>query len=127
MVVKTQSCIEFLNSISFNSLQVFGFLCLSSKTLDRFFILLHHCFCSNKSQIHTSQSGLTVRFINPRKKNICSCIQKIKNKYDGGADVGVRGGGGVSMCLTHRLVVTAKDKRPLLLICFTKFEQVFVG
>ena len=125
MVVKTQSCIEFLNSISFNSLQVFGFLCLSSKTLDRFFILLHHCFCSNKSQIRTSQSGITVRFINPRKKISAAAFKKSKTNM---MVVQMLGWGGVvSMCLTHRLVVTAKDKRPLLLICFTKFEQVFVG
>ena len=124
MVVKTQSCIEFLNSISFNSLQVFGFLCLSSKTLDRFFILLHHCFCSNKSQICTSQSGITVRFINPRKKISTAAFKKSKTNM---MVVQMLGRGVVSMCLTHRLVVTAKDKRPLLLICFTKFEQVFVG
>ena len=68
------------------SLQVFS-LCLSRKTLDRFFILLHHCFCSYKLQIQTSQTGLTIRFVTPRK-NLCTCVQRINNKHDGGTDVG---------------------------------------
>ena len=81
------------------SLQVFS-LCLSRKTLDRFFILLHHCFCSYKPQICTNQTGLTIRFITPQK-SLCSCVQKIKNKHDGGADVCFFF---VSVCVTHSLV-----------------------
>ena len=51
------------------------------------------------------------------QKNLCSCIQKIKNKHDGGADVAFF----VSVCITYspveRLsVLTAllgnKDKSP---------------
>ena len=75
------------------------FVCLSGKTLDRFFILLHHCFYSCKPQIYTNQTGLTIRFVIPRKI-LCSCVQKIKNKHDGGADVAFF----VSACITHSLV-----------------------
>ena len=73
-----------LKLIFFNYLQLF-FLCLSRKTLDRFFILLHHCFYSCKPQIRTQQTSLTIQFAIPQK-NLCSCVQKIKNKH-GGADV----------------------------------------
>ena len=92
------------------------FVCLSGETLDRFFILLHHCFYSCKPQIRTKQTGLTIRFVIPRK-NPCSCVQKIKNKHDSGADVALF----VSACITHSLVgrlaaLTAllgiKDKSP---------------
>ena len=92
------------------------FVCLSGKTLDRFFILLHHCFYSCKPQIYTNQTGLTIRFAIPRKI-LCSCVQKIKNKHDGGPDVAFF----VSACITHSLVerlavLTAllgnKDKSP---------------
>ena len=96
-------------------LQVF-FVYLSGKTIDRFFILLHHCFYSRKPQIRTKQTGLTIRFVIP-KKSFCSCIQKIKNKHDGGADVAFF----VFVCIIHSLlerlaVLTAllgnKDKSP---------------
>ena len=73
-----------LKLIFFKYLQLF-FLCLSRKTLDRFFILLHHCFYSCKPQIRTQQTSLTIQFAIPQK-NLCSCVQKIKNKH-GGADV----------------------------------------
>ena len=76
---------EFWNSIS-SSLFKHFFVYLSRKTLDRFFILLHHCFYSCKLQICTKQTGLTIRFAIPQKK-LCSCVKKIKNKHDGGADV----------------------------------------
>ena len=33
-------------------------------------------------------------------KNLCRCVQKIKNKHDGGADVAFF----VSVCVTHSLV-----------------------
>ena len=82
----------------FKSLQVF-FVCLSGKTLDRFFIILHHCFYFCKPQIRTKQTGLTIKFAIPQK-NLCSCVQKIKNKHDGGADVAFF----VSVCITHSLV-----------------------
>ena len=72
---------------------------MSRKTLDRFFILLHHRFYSCKPQIHTEQTGSIIRFAIPQK-NLCSCIQKIKNKHDGGADVAFF----VSACNTHSLV-----------------------
>ena len=73
-----------LKLIFFKYLQLF-FSCLSRKTLDRFFILLHHCFYSCKPQIRTEQASLTIQFAIPQK-NLCSCVQKIKNKH-GGADV----------------------------------------
>ena len=89
---------------------------MSGKTLDRFFIPLHHCFYSCKPQIRIEQTGLAIRFVIPRK-NLCSCVQKIKNKHDGGAYVAFL----VSACITHSLVerlaaLTAlfgnKDKSP---------------
>ena len=70
-----------LKLIFFKYLQLF-FLCLSRKTLDRFFILLHHCFYSCKPQIRTQQTSLTIQFAIPQK-NLCSCVQKIKNKHGG--------------------------------------------
>ena len=89
---------------------------MSRKTLDRFFILLHDCFYSCKPQIRSKQTGLTIQFAIPQK-NLCGCIQKTKNKHDGGADVAFF----VSAVITHSLVgrlsaFTAllgnKDKRP---------------
>ena len=89
---------------------------MSGKTLDRFFILLHHCFYSCKPQIRTKQTGLTIRFVIPQK-NLYDCVQKIKNKNDGGADVAFF----ASACITHSLLerlaaLTAllgnKDKSP---------------
>ena len=74
-------------------------MCLSGKTLDRFFIILHHCFYFCKPQIRTKQTGLTIQFAIPQK-NLCSCVQKIKNKHDGGADVAFF----VSACITYSLV-----------------------
>ena len=47
-------------------------------------------------------------------KNLCNCIQKIKNKHDGGVDVGFI----VSVCITHGPVerltplLGSKDKSP---------------
>ena len=98
MVVKTQSWIEFWNSIS-SFLCKYFFVCLSGKTLDRFFIPFHHCFYSCKPQICTKQTGFTIQFIIPQK-NLCSCIQEIKSKHDGAADVAFF----VSACITHSLV-----------------------
>ena len=99
-----------------SSLFKYFFVCLSRKTLDRFFILLHHCFYSCKPQICTKQTGLTIRFATPQK-NLCSCIQKIKNKHDGGADVAFFVSAFVTHSLVERLsVLTAllgnKDKNP---------------
>ena len=74
-------------------------VCLSRKTQDRFFILLHQRFYSYKPQIRTKQTDLTIRFAIPQK-NLCRCVQKIKNKHDGGADVAFF----VSTCITHSLV-----------------------
>ena len=71
----------------FKFLQVFFFFffkCLSRKTLDRFFILLY-LFLLYKPHIFTKQTALTNRFVIPRT-NLCSCIQKIKNKQDCGTD-----------------------------------------
>ena len=62
------------------------FVCLSRKALDRFFILLHHCFHSYKRQPLTKQTGLTSRFVIP-PKYLCSCVQKIKNKQDSGENI----------------------------------------
>ena len=76
-------------SFETQSLQVFSSIflyCLSRKTLDRFFIFLHHCFYTYKAQILTKQMGLANRFVIPQE-NLCSCVQKIKNKHDDGADV----------------------------------------
>ena len=91
--------------------QVF-FVYLPRKTLDRFFILLKHCFYSYKHQILTKQTGLTIQFVIPWK-NLCSCIQKMKNKH-GGADVAFI----ISVCITHSplerltLLLSSKDKSP---------------
>ena len=73
---------------------------MSRKTLDRFFILLHHCFYSYKPQICTKQTGLINYSICNSTKNLCSCFQKIKNKHDGGADVAFF----VPACVTCSLV-----------------------
>ena len=55
--------------------------------LDRFFhSFLQHYFNYYKPQILAKQTGLTNRFI-ISIKNLCRCIQKIKIKHDGGADV----------------------------------------
>ena len=98
------------------SLQVLFLYVYVEKPQTDFFILLHHCFYSCKPQIYTKQTGLTIRFVIPRKI-LCSCIQKIKNKHDGGEDVAFF----VSACITHSLVerlavLTAllgnKDKSP---------------
>ena len=80
------------------------------KTLVKFFILLHNWFCSCKPQICTVQTGLTIQFVIPQK-NLCSCIQKIKNKHDDGADVVV------SVCGTDSLV----ERLTVLLGNKTKF------
>ena len=80
------------------SLFKYFFVCLSRKTLNRFFILLHQCFYSCKPQIRTKQTCLTIWFAVPQK-NICSYVQKIKNKH-GGAEVACF----VSACITHSLV-----------------------
>ena len=93
------------------SLRIFVFL--SRKTLDRFFILLHHCFYSYKPQICSKQTGSTIWFIIPWK-NLSGSAQKIKNKHDGDADVAFI----VSACITHspleRLtpLLGNKDKSP---------------
>ena len=67
-------------------------------------------------RISQKQTGLTIQFAIPQK-NFCSCIQKIKKKHDGGANVAYF----VSLCITHSLVerlsvLTAlldnKDKSP---------------
>ena len=92
------------------------YVCLSGKTLDRFFILLHQYFYSCKPQIRTKQTGLTIWFVIPWK-NLCRCVQKNKNKHDDGADVAFF----VPACFTHSLVerlaaltvlLTNKDKSP---------------
>ena len=77
-LVKTQSWTEFWNSISL-SLFIYFFLyvCLEKPYTD-FFIFLHHCY-SYKPQIRTKRTGLTNRFV-ITGKNLCSCVQKIKNK-----------------------------------------------
>ena len=84
--------------------------------MDRFFILLHNCFYSCKPYIRTKQTGLTIRFAIPQN-NLCSCVQKIKNQHDGGADVVFF----VSAFITHSLVerlsgltvlLNNKDKSP---------------
>ena len=69
------SKISILNWVLKLNLPVYSsfFVCLSRKTLDRFF------------QILTKQTGLTKQFLIPRK-HFCSCVQKIKNKYDVGVD-----------------------------------------
>ena len=76
------------------------FVFLSGKILDRIFILLHHCFyLLFKSQIHTKQTGLTIRFVIPQKisatafknsKTITIVVQMLLFF--------------VSLCITHSLV-----------------------
>ena len=92
------------------------FISLSRKTLGRFFILLHHCFYSfYRPQILTKQTGLTNQFVIPGK-NLCGCVQKIKNKHDGGADFFLNFF--ISVCVTYSLVerptvlLSTKDKNP---------------
>ena len=59
-----------------------------------------------------NKTGLTIRFVIPRK-SFCSCIQKIKNKHDGDADVVF-----LFLWVTHSLMerltvlVGNKDRRP---------------
>ena len=62
------------NSIS-SSLFKYFFVCLSRKTLDRLFILLHHCFYSGKPQICTKQTGLNIQF---HKKISAAAFKKSK-------------------------------------------------
>ena len=81
----------------FKSLQEI-FVFLSRKTLDRFFILLRHCFYTSNTY---KKAGLNNWFVVSRK-NLCSCVQQIKNKHDGGANVFF-----VSACVTHSLVENA--------------------
>ena len=89
-------------------------MCLSEKTLERFFIILHHCFYSYKPQIHTKQTGLTIQFKIPQK-NLCSCVKK---KLKTNMMVVQMFFFFVSVCDTHRLVerltvlLNNKDKNP---------------
>ena len=82
---------------------------MSRKTLDRFFILLQQCFYSFKPQIHTKQTGLTIRLAIPQK-NLCRWVQKTRNKHDGDADVAFF----VSACITHSLVERLSELTALL-------------
>ena len=85
MVGKTQSWIEFWISISSKSLKLFLlYLCLENPRL--IFHFLHHFFLLYKPQILTKQIGLTNCLVIP-PKNLCSCVQTIKSKHDGGAHV----------------------------------------
>ena len=53
-----------------------------------------------KPRILTKHAGLTNRYEIPRK-NFCSCVKKIKKRYDGYTDVVVVF---VSACVTHSVV-----------------------
>ena len=59
-----------------------------------------------------NKTGLTIRFVIPRK-SFCSCIQKIKNKHYGDADVVF-----LFLWVTHSLMerltvlVGNKDRKP---------------
>ena len=58
----------------FKPLQIF-FCMFVSKTLDRLFILLHHCFYSGKPQICTKQTGLNIQL---HKKISAAALKKSK-------------------------------------------------
>ena len=81
-----------------SSIFFFFFVCLSRKIIDRFVILLDH-FYFYKPQTCTIQTGLTIWLVIPWK-NLCNCIQKIKNKNDSRTDVAFF----VFACITHSLV-----------------------
>ena len=81
------------------------FVCLARKTLDYFlfvyiivFTLVSLKYLANS--LHTKQRGLTIWFTIPQK-NLCSCVQKIQNKHNGGAGVAFF----VSASITHSLTV----------------------
>ena len=89
-------------SLETGSLQVSSsifFVSLSRKNIDRLAIILDHCFYFYKPQICKIQTGLTIWSVIPWK-NLCNCIQKIKNKNDGRTDVAFF----VFACITHSLV-----------------------
>ena len=109
------SILSFETQFLHFSASVFS-VCLYGKTLDRFFILLHQYFYSCKPQIRTKQTGLTISFVTARK-NLCSCIQKIKNKHDGGADVAFF----VSACFTDSLV------ERLAALCYSLIKTKALG
>ena len=93
---KTQSWIELWNSIS-SSLFKYFFVCLSRKTLDRFFVHLHHFFLLLQASNMYRTNRLNYSIRNSTKKTLQLLS---KNKQDGGADVAFF----VSACVTHSLV-----------------------
>ena len=78
---KTESWIEFWISISSSLLKYFLlYVCLENPRL--IFYSFTPLFLLYKPQIPTKQTGLTNCFV-ILSKNLCSCVQKIKNKHDG--------------------------------------------
>ena len=78
---KTQSWIEFWISISSSLLKYFLlYVCLENRRL--IFYSFTPLFLLYKPQIPTKQTCLTNCFV-ILSKNLCSCVQKIKNKHDG--------------------------------------------
>ena len=57
-----------------------------SENLRQMFHSFTPLFLLYKPQILTKQTDLTTRFL-IQGRNLCSCVQKIKNKHDSGADV----------------------------------------
>ena len=68
----------------FRSLRIFLYVCLENPR--QIFYSFTPLFLLYKPQIPTKQTGLTNRFVIP-PKHLCSCVQKIKRKHDGGAHV----------------------------------------
>ena len=66
---KTQSWIELWNSIS-SSLFKYFFVCLSRKTLDRFFVLLHHFFLLLQASNMYRTNRLNYSIRNSTKKTL---------------------------------------------------------
>ena len=85
MVRKTQSWIEYWISISSSLLKYFLlYVCLENPRL--IFYSFTPLFLLSKPQIPTKQAGLNNCFVIP-PKNLCSSVQKIKSKHDGGVHV----------------------------------------
>ena len=111
-VVKTQYWIEFWNSISSSLFTYFLCLCLEKPCID--FLFFYTIVFTLISFKYLQKTDLNNRFVISRE-NLCSSVQKIKNKHDGGTYVVVSF---LFPRVTHSLVerVTLlhsnKDKNP---------------
>ena len=129
----------------FISFQIFFCVCI-------FFILLHHCFYSCKPQICAKQTGLTFRFVIPQKISaaafkklktnmvvvqmllfcfcICKCcLQWTHSQRSIYCEMKEEITSQKKLFTVKKKTknMTPKDKRSLVLLCFTDFEQVFVA